>query len=81
MSLLLCPTDFLRVKTHGKSTNIWINKGCRGVICIGALNPVLEEEPGKRVMDAQYWGGVERQRIPLIARWNADYRAGDDEQS
>lgn len=31
-------------------------------------------------MDARYWGGAERQRIPLIARWNADYRAGDDEQ-
>lgn len=49
-SLLFCPTGFPRVKIHGESTNIWINKGCRGVICICALKPLLEEEPGKHTM-------------------------------
>ena len=47
VSLLLCPTGFLRVKIHGKSTNIWINKRCKGVMCIRALKPLLEAEPGK----------------------------------
>jgi len=33
-----------------------------------------------KARDLQYGGCRERQRIPLIARWNADYRPGDGEQ-
>lgn len=40
----------LRVTICSKSTNIWINKGCRAVICIRALNPLLGEGPGKHTI-------------------------------
>lgn len=31
-------------------------------------------------MDARCWGVVESQRIALIACWNADYGAADDDE-